>query len=227
MHAQAGSTAAELAALRSLGLRGAALAEVGAALEDAQAEALVYARAHVDTDVVWSQTVLNLRDTASGRVALFRLNPPPGSQQQWMAIAPATPAQPAARAHDGTSAVSGCEPGAKSRTNGLRERTLALPTPQQSVLDEYRTGVVQREFCPRIGRSNTSHMGEVMTDNSDFMSRYLPPENAGHREHAASAPRNAPRTCRCRMCGYQSPARATVTADAATRLRSSSPPRRG
>jgi len=26
-----------------------------------------------------------------------------------------------------------------------------------------------------------------MTDNSDFMSRYLPPENAGHREHAASA----------------------------------------
>ena len=30
-----------------------------------------------------------------------------------------------------------------------------------------------------------------MTDNSDFMSRYLPPENAGHREHAASADERA------------------------------------
>ena len=93
MHAQAGSPAAKMAALRSLGLRGAALAEVGAALEDPQAEALVYARAHVDTEMVWSQTVLNLRDTTSGRVALYRLNPPPGSQQEWLAIAPATPGQ--------------------------------------------------------------------------------------------------------------------------------------
>lgn len=93
MHAKADSAAAKLAALRALGLRGGALAELGAALEDPQAEALVYARAHVDIDTVWSQTVLNLRDTASGRVALYRLNPPPGSQQQWLAIAPATPAQ--------------------------------------------------------------------------------------------------------------------------------------
>lgn len=93
MHAKADSAAAKLAALRALGLRGGALAELGAALEDPQAEALVYARAHVDIDTVWSQTVLNLRDTASGRVALYRLNPPPGSQQEWLAIAPATPAQ--------------------------------------------------------------------------------------------------------------------------------------
>ena len=93
LHAQAGSAAAKMAALRSLGLRGGALAELGAALEDPQAEALAYARAHVDTDTVWSQTVLNLRDTASGRVALYRLNPPPGSHQEWLAIAPATPAQ--------------------------------------------------------------------------------------------------------------------------------------
>ena len=93
MHAKADSAAAKMAALRALGLRGGALAELGAALEDPQAEALVYARAHVDTDAVWSQTVLNLRDTASGRVALYRLNPPPGSQQEWLAIAPATPAQ--------------------------------------------------------------------------------------------------------------------------------------
>ncbi|WP_085233067.1 ESX secretion-associated protein EspG [Mycobacterium conspicuum] len=93
MHAKADSAAAKLAALRALGLRGGALAELGAALEDPQAEALVYARAHVDIDTVWSQTVLNLRDTASGRVALYRLNPPPGSQQEWLAIAPATPGQ--------------------------------------------------------------------------------------------------------------------------------------
>ena len=92
-HAKADSAAAKLAALRALGLRGRALAELGAALDDPQAEALVYARAYVDIDTVWSQTVLNLRDTASGRVALYRLNPPPGSQQEWLAIAPATPAQ--------------------------------------------------------------------------------------------------------------------------------------
>lgn len=93
MHAQADSAAAKMAALRSLGLRGGALAELGAALEDPQAEALAYARAHVDTETVWSETVLNLRDTASGRVALYRLNPPPGTHQEWLAIAPATPAQ--------------------------------------------------------------------------------------------------------------------------------------
>lgn len=93
LHAKAGSAAAKMAALRALGLRGGALAELGAALEDPQAEALVYARAHVDADTVWSETVLNLRDTASGRVALYRLNPPAGSQQEWLAIAPAGPAQ--------------------------------------------------------------------------------------------------------------------------------------
>lgn len=93
MHAKADSAAAKLAALRALGLRGGALAELGAALDDPQAEALVYARAHVDIDTVWSQTVLNLRDSASGRVALYRLNPSPGSRQEWLAIAPATPAQ--------------------------------------------------------------------------------------------------------------------------------------
>ena len=92
-HAKADSAAAKLAALRALGLRGGALAELGAALDDPQAEALVYARAYVDIDTVWSQTVLNLRDTASGRVALYRLNPPPGSQQEWLAIAPATSGQ--------------------------------------------------------------------------------------------------------------------------------------
>ena len=76
-----------------MGLRGAVLAELGAALEEPVAEAVLYARAYIDADTAWSQSVLNLRDTASGRVALYRLSPPRGSQQEWMAIAPATPAQ--------------------------------------------------------------------------------------------------------------------------------------
>lgn len=35
-----------------------------------------------------SESVLNLRDTTAGRVALYRLNPAQGSRQEWMAIAP-------------------------------------------------------------------------------------------------------------------------------------------
>ena len=89
--------------------------------------------------------MLNLRDTASGRVALFRLNPPPGSQQQWMAIAPATPAQLQSRAHDGLRQCRGESLG-NSRTNGLK-RTCACQ-PQQSVLDEYRAGVVSARILP-------------------------------------------------------------------------------
>jgi hypothetical protein len=92
-HAQAGSVAAKQAALRAAGLRGAALAELAAALDEPQAEAVLYARAYVDAETSLSASVLNLRGTASGRVALYRLSPPHGSLQEWMAIAPATPAQ--------------------------------------------------------------------------------------------------------------------------------------
>jgi len=92
-HAQAGSVAAKQAALRAAGLRGAALAELAAALDEPQAEAVLYARAYVDAETSLSASVLNLRDTVSGRVALYRLSPPHGSLQEWMAIAPATPAQ--------------------------------------------------------------------------------------------------------------------------------------
>jgi EspG family len=92
-HAQAGSVAAKQAALRAAGLRGAALAELAAALDEPQAEAVLYARAYVDAETSLSASVLNLRDTASGRVARYRLSPPHGSLQEWMAIAPATPAQ--------------------------------------------------------------------------------------------------------------------------------------
>jgi hypothetical protein len=92
-HRDAGTPAAKAAALRAVGLRGAALAEIGVALEDPIAEAVMFARAYVDAEIMWSDSVLNLRDTPSGRVALYRLNPPPGGQQEWMTIAPATPAQ--------------------------------------------------------------------------------------------------------------------------------------
>jgi hypothetical protein len=92
-HAQAGTAAAKQAALRALGLRGAALVQLSAALEEPLAEVVLYARAYVDAETVWSESVLNVRDTASGRVALYRLSPPHGSRQQWMAVAPASPAQ--------------------------------------------------------------------------------------------------------------------------------------
>jgi EspG family len=81
------------APLRSVGLRGAALAAVGAALDEPVAEAVLYARAHVDADTAMSLSVLDLRDIEAGRVAMFRLNPPRGSRQEWMSVGPATPAQ--------------------------------------------------------------------------------------------------------------------------------------
>ena len=92
-HARAGTAAAKRAALHAVGLRGAVLAELGAALDEPVAEAVFYARAYADADARASESVLNVRDTASGRVALFRLAPTRGTNQQWMTIAPATPAQ--------------------------------------------------------------------------------------------------------------------------------------
>lgn len=94
------------ARLRALGLRGAALAELGAALDEPVAEAVLYARAYVDAATAMSESVLNLRDTASGRVALYRLAPPRGSRQQWMAIGPAT----APQVRHGISTVLGSVP---------------------------------------------------------------------------------------------------------------------
>ncbi|MBY0440812.1 MAG: ESX secretion-associated protein EspG [Mycobacteriaceae bacterium] len=89
----AGDIASRHAALRAVGFGGAVLAELGPALDEPVAEAVLYARAHVDAATTWSESVLDVRDTASGRVVLYRLNPPHGSQQQWMAVGPATPAQ--------------------------------------------------------------------------------------------------------------------------------------
>lgn len=87
-HGQALTAASKRAALRAVGLRGAALAELEQALSDPVAEAVVYARAYADAGAVSSESVLDLRDTAAGRVALYRLTPAQGSRQEWMAIAP-------------------------------------------------------------------------------------------------------------------------------------------
>lgn len=92
-HGQAPTSARKQAALRAVGLRGAALAELEQALAEPVAEALVYARAYVDAGTAHSESVLNLRDTTAGRVALYRLTPAQGSRQEWMAIASAGPAQ--------------------------------------------------------------------------------------------------------------------------------------
>jgi hypothetical protein len=81
------------APLRAIGLRGAALAAVRSALDEPTAEAVLYARAYVDTTAVPSVSVLDVRDTEAGRLAMYRLNPPRGSRQESMAITPAAPAQ--------------------------------------------------------------------------------------------------------------------------------------
>lgn len=81
------------AALKSVGFSGAALAQMTEALENPVAEAVLYARAYVEGQSIAGESVLNLRDTDSGRVALFRVNPPRGSQQQWMEVGPANPGQ--------------------------------------------------------------------------------------------------------------------------------------
>ncbi len=79
--------------LTDLGVKGAALADLEAVLDDPQAEAVFYSRAYVDTEVRHSESVLNLRDTARGRVASYRTPPAVGSRQAWMTFVPATRSQ--------------------------------------------------------------------------------------------------------------------------------------
>jgi EspG family len=90
---QAGEASRRDAPLRAIGLRGAALAAVRSALDEPTGEAVLYARAYVDTTAVPSESVLDVRDTEAGRLAMYRLNPPRGSRQEAMAIMPAAPAQ--------------------------------------------------------------------------------------------------------------------------------------
>jgi hypothetical protein len=63
-----GGVAARQAAPRAARLRGAALTELAMELDQPEAEAVMYARAYVDAETILTALVLNLRDTASGRV---------------------------------------------------------------------------------------------------------------------------------------------------------------
>lgn len=76
--------------LRALGVPPSALAELGAVLDSPEVEAVLYARAHTDVRTVNATTALNIRDTESGRVALYQMLAPRGSTQDWMVITPGT-----------------------------------------------------------------------------------------------------------------------------------------
>lgn len=81
------------AGLRTLGLKGAALAELADVIDDPVAEAVLYGRAYVDGQMRIGASVLDVRDTDAGRVVMYRMAAVRGSAQEWMTIAPATPAQ--------------------------------------------------------------------------------------------------------------------------------------
>lgn len=79
--------------LRTLGVPPAAVAELGALLDEPVIEAVLYARAHTDARRNNSATALNIRDTEDGRVALYQMLAPRGSTQDWMVVAPGSPSQ--------------------------------------------------------------------------------------------------------------------------------------
>ena len=79
--------------LRAMGIPPAALAELGALLDEPVVEAVVYARAHVDTRRITSATALDIRDSENGRVTMYQMLAPRGSTQDWMVIAPGSPSQ--------------------------------------------------------------------------------------------------------------------------------------
>lgn len=79
--------------LRSMGIPPAALAELGALLDEPVIEAVLYARAHSDARRITSTTSINIRDTEAGRVTLYQMLAPRGSTQDWMVIAPGSVSQ--------------------------------------------------------------------------------------------------------------------------------------
>lgn len=95
--AQRAATAPEAAgrdaALRALGVNGAALAELAEVIDHPVAEAVMYARGYVDGEQRIGTTVLDVRDTEAGRVVLYQMAAVRGSAQDWMTIAPGTSAQ--------------------------------------------------------------------------------------------------------------------------------------
>lgn len=81
------------AAIRDLGVKGPAAAELAEVLAAPAAEAILYARVYDDTEIRTSTGALDIRATPAGSVAIHQLTAVRGSDQDWMAIAPATNAQ--------------------------------------------------------------------------------------------------------------------------------------
>ncbi|CQD25037.1 hypothetical protein BN970_06835 [Mycolicibacterium conceptionense] len=81
------------AALRTMGVRAADLAEFGELMDAPVAEAVLYARAHDETAVHTSSSTLDIRDSDAGRVVLYQLPSVRGAAQEWMTIAPGSAAQ--------------------------------------------------------------------------------------------------------------------------------------
>jgi len=88
-----GGGAVDPATIRDLGMKGAAAAELAEVLAAPAAEAILYARVCDDTETRTSTGALDIRATTAGSVAIHRLSAVRGSDQDWMAIAPATHAQ--------------------------------------------------------------------------------------------------------------------------------------
>ncbi|MBU8813202.1 MULTISPECIES: ESX secretion-associated protein EspG [Mycobacteriaceae] len=81
------------AALRTIGVRAADLAELGELMDAPVAEAVLYARAHDEAAVHTSSSTLDVRDSDAGRVVLYQLPSVRGAAQEWMTIAPGSAAQ--------------------------------------------------------------------------------------------------------------------------------------
>jgi hypothetical protein len=88
-----GDTPGRDAGLRTIGVTGAALAELAEVIDHPVTEAVLYGRAHIDGQMRTGSCVLDVRDTDAGRVVLYRMAAVRGSGQDWMMIAPATAAQ--------------------------------------------------------------------------------------------------------------------------------------
>ncbi|OBJ71903.1 ESX secretion-associated protein EspG [Mycobacterium sp. 1274756.6] len=77
--------------LRRMGLTAATIAALGQALSEPAAEAAVYARQYRDDARESSASVLSLKDSSAGRIAMYQQARTVGSGQKWLAICPATP----------------------------------------------------------------------------------------------------------------------------------------
>jgi hypothetical protein len=71
-------------------LRGSALSEVLAAMEDPHAEAVLYGRAYSDIETYMSAAILNVRDSEQGRIVVYDMAPIRGASQEWTMVSPAT-----------------------------------------------------------------------------------------------------------------------------------------